>query len=136
VRDPDRQHVPAAGDPRPWERPGAVRRDCAPHRGRLLLAFGVGALFGATLSAVLSLVTLLLLGPALFAPAWLAGVAVGGTALALARRDLRRMDAGLMDPEGRPATADARSLALGALPLSVVALVLAVALRVLTARAF
>ena len=26
-----------ANDDRPWERPGAVRRDCEPHRGRLLL---------------------------------------------------------------------------------------------------
>jgi hypothetical protein len=25
-----------AADPRPWERPGAVRKDAAPHRGRLL----------------------------------------------------------------------------------------------------
>jgi hypothetical protein len=28
---------PDAGDPRPWERWGAARRDCAPHRGDVLL---------------------------------------------------------------------------------------------------
>jgi hypothetical protein len=114
--------------PRPWERPGAVRRDCAPHRGRLLLALSMGALCGAMLSAMLSLMALLPLGPALFGPACLAGVALGGTALALARRDLRRMGAGLMDPEGRPATDDARTLAVGALALSVLTLLLGVGL--------
>jgi hypothetical protein len=50
--DPDRQ--PDA-DPRPWERPGAVRRDAAPHRayllatlGRLPLAFGLLSLSSGT----------------------------------------------------------------------------------------
>jgi hypothetical protein len=114
--------------PRPWERPGAVRRDCAPHRGRLLLALSGGAMGVALLSALLSMATPLPLGPVVFTPAWLAGVALWSTAVALARRDRRRMDAGLMDPEGRPATDDARSLAIGALAIGVLALLLAVGL--------
>jgi hypothetical protein len=48
MTDPARHPEPDAGDPRPWEQPGAVRRDAAPHRayllatlGRLPLAFGL-----------------------------------------------------------------------------------------------
>jgi hypothetical protein len=33
MTDPDRQLDPSGDDPRPWERPGAMRPDCAPHRG-------------------------------------------------------------------------------------------------------
>jgi Domain of unknown function (DUF4277) len=59
-----------------------------------------------------------------------------GRPLSDAPQDVRLVHAGLMDPEGRPATDDARSLALGAPPLSLVALVPAVGFRVLGARAF
>jgi hypothetical protein len=130
-------HEIVPGVDRPWERPGAVRRDCAPHRGKLLLALSGGAMGGAVLSALLlGVVVIHPLGLAVCAYAWLAGVALGGTALTLARRDLRRMDAGLMDPEGWPATKDARSLALGSLPISAVVLLVGVGGWVLTARVF
>src|SRR5262249_10530030 len=35
---------PDDADPRPWERPGAVRRDCEPDRGQTLLLLGCSAL--------------------------------------------------------------------------------------------
>ena len=35
MTDPDRQAD--AGETRPWQRWGAARRDCAPHRGNVLL---------------------------------------------------------------------------------------------------
>ena len=38
---PEEMHVrddpEPCDDDRPWERPGAVRRDCEPHRGEMLL---------------------------------------------------------------------------------------------------
>ena len=55
MTDPDRPADPDLDDPRPWERPGAVRRDAAPHRanllavlGRLSLAFGLRSLSSGT----------------------------------------------------------------------------------------
>ena len=71
----------------PWERPGAVRRDCEPHRGPLLLWLG-GAGWVCGLTSL-----------GLVAPAFL-GLALGLTTQVLARRDLAKMEAGLMDPEG------------------------------------
>src|SRR5262245_40727867 len=83
---------PPPYDPRPpWERPGFVRRDCDPHRGEPLALLGsVSLLFG-----VMSLCLCL---PALIA------VPVGAAVWVTARRDLDKMRAGLMDPEGRPRT--------------------------------
>jgi hypothetical protein len=93
---------PADGD-RPWERPGAVRRDSETHRRRLLRALGLTSL---VLSA---------LGVALVIPALLA-LPLGLAVWAAARRDLRRMNAGAMDPGGRDATTAGRDYgALGAL---------------------
>jgi hypothetical protein len=110
---PDRQ--PDADEDRPWERPGAVRRDVAPHRGhwfRLLrwcnmvaLALGVG-------SIPLGFATVQVAGLAGVAVSWALPLLVGVLALALglptwllAARDLARMGAGAMDPAGE---ADAR----------------------------
>ena len=84
---PDSPLAPAADDPRPWERPGAVRRDCERHRGQLLRRLGGFVLVCAAL-AVCALPLALVVLPSSVA-VWL-----------LARRDLARMDAGLMDPEG------------------------------------
>jgi len=84
---PARAQVPDPDDPRPWERPGEVRRDCEPHRGRLLLWLGIA-------SWVCGLASLALVVPALL------GLALGLTTLVLARRDLAKMEAGLMDPAG------------------------------------
>jgi hypothetical protein len=77
----------------PWELPGAVRRDCEPHRGLLLqraarLVIALGA-FGAVL----------------FVPALLC-FPLGAAVWRMARRDLTLMRLGLMDPAG---AADTRS---------------------------
>src|SRR5437867_210725 len=72
---------------RPWESPGAVRRDCEPHRahlvnllGALSMACGIGSLcLGIT---------------------GIAGLILGITACCLATSDLRKMSAGLMDSSG------------------------------------
>jgi hypothetical protein len=75
-------------DDRPWEQPGALRRDCEPHRGRLLLKLGAAAYALGVVSAIL------------FCLAPLA-VLLGAGAWGLAVRDLTKMEAGVMDPGGR-----------------------------------
>jgi hypothetical protein len=89
----------AAGDERPWERPGAVRRDCHAHRADLLLALASASLLLGALSLCLGF-----LAPAAFA--------CGAAACGLAYHDLGRMRAGLMDPAGLAATRRARARAL------------------------
>lgn len=74
-------------DEPPWQRAGAIRRDCLPHRGGLILGLGVAGLVGST-------------HPAL---AW-AGLPLSLTALVMGRHDLRRMSEQLIDPNGRGAT--------------------------------
>ncbi len=76
----DVPHDNQADDARPWERSGAVRRDCVCHRGALLdgLAQAAVALF-------------VVPHVALFLGAWV---------LVETGRDLRRMEAGRMDPAG------------------------------------
>ena len=90
---------PSADEPRPWERAGAVRRDCLPHRGRLILALGGLAEFCGVF-ACLSVVT---------APL---AIVFGVTTWLMARRDLARMREGLMDPAGRRYTELGRNLGL------------------------
>ena len=87
-----------AEDGRPWERPGAVRRDCAPHRAGLLLAVADTSLLLGALSLPLGFSALM-------------GLGLGAAAWALAVRDLRRMRARVMDPAGRSRTARARARA-------------------------
>jgi hypothetical protein len=90
-------------DDRPWELPGAVRRDVEPHRGGLLWWLGVTSLLFGGLAPVL-VVTALIALP------------LGVTVWVLARRDLRKMAAGAMDPGGRGLTTEARdSGAVGAI---------------------
>jgi hypothetical protein len=83
---------------RPWERPGALRRDCEPHRGETFRSLGVGVLACAAL------------GSCLGAPA-VAGLALGVVVWLAARRDRRLMAAARMDPAGEAATWDAQSMA-------------------------
>jgi hypothetical protein len=70
----------------PWEEPGAVRRDCKPHRAHLLLWLG-------SASFLLGLLSCLLL-PALVA------VVLGFIVSAMGSRDLALMADGSMDPAG------------------------------------
>jgi hypothetical protein len=100
-----------SGDRRPWEEPGAVRRDVEPHRSPLLLMLCTAALFVGFLSfpvAALGAALGVPSGPPL-APVWgpavggiaaLSGVAFPGSVVYLAAQDLRRMRHGLMDPTG------------------------------------
>jgi hypothetical protein len=93
---------------RPWQLPGAVRRDCEPHRGPLVRRVGHAAFVLSLLLAVTPLVLLPgvpLMGAGEF-PEWgvplfpLAGVLPSLAAWALARHDLALMRQGLMDPAG------------------------------------
>jgi hypothetical protein len=88
---------PPDADPRPWERAGAVRRDCAPHRGNWLVLL-------ATVALVLGVLTCCLILTGLVAAPL--AMAVDGVALA----DLERMRAGAMDPRGPALAEKARTL--------------------------
>ena len=104
---------------RPWEQPGAFRRDCEPHRGGLIRGLGLASLLLGIPPAVT--LTLLLsqmchepdmLSGLPFAPVALVALVAPGAAFAfsslvlgvaswvLARRALREMAAGLVDPGG------------------------------------
>jgi hypothetical protein len=114
MKDPGPQPVP--DEPRPWERPGTVRRDVEPHRDRLLRLLGIASLVipfaGLFLSPLIGLV---------------AGVSLGLTVWVLAGRDLAKMEAGLMDPDGRRETKSARRLGLAGVLVSLAVLILVVA---------
>jgi hypothetical protein len=109
-------------DRQPWEEPGAVRRDCEPHRAALL---GLIVRAGAPLALVSAILNSIWpLGVALglrgFGPTGLDLAALPATAATwglaggvgwASRRDLALMRAGRMDPEGRAATVRVRFLA-------------------------
>jgi uncharacterized membrane protein YccF (DUF307 family) len=99
------------GGERPWEQLGTVRRDCEPHRGKLLL--GLGGV--AVLSGVV--------GFGIVAPS-LIGLPLGIAVWVLAERDLVKMRSGLMDPGGLQDVQNARRLAVLGLILSALCLVL------------
>jgi hypothetical protein len=102
-------------DFRPWEQPGAVRRDVAPHRGTLLWWL-------ATISLACSAAGLLLLVPAGF------GVLLGAVTFCMAERDMIRMGGGLLDPGGRPDAHVASTRAANAVGLGIVAPLLCICL--------
>jgi hypothetical protein len=85
---PDPNGVPES---RPWEKAGRWRRDVEPHRAHFLIAL-------ATVGRVCAISAWLvcLPGPV--------GFGLGVLVWALARRDLREMAAGRMDPLGRGLT--------------------------------
>jgi hypothetical protein len=97
-----------AADDRPWDRPGAVRRDCEAHRGGLLLALGDASLLLGVLSLPLGFLALM-------------GLGLGTAAWALASRDLRRMRTRVMDPGGLADTVLGRARARAGLTLSIYA---------------
>jgi hypothetical protein len=78
---------PTEEDDRPWEQPGAVRRDCDPHRGPLLAILGAVSLTIGGLFACIPATSLIALPLAI-------------VTYSLARRDLAQMRAGRMDPAG------------------------------------
>src|SRR5262249_35024723 len=81
-------------DDRPWERPGAMRRDCEPHRGGFLYILALVSLFGTVL--VLPIPATLCLS------LYVKGVA---------QQDLLKMRLGEMDSSGKVATGIAANLA-------------------------
>jgi hypothetical protein len=78
-------------DDRPWERPGAVRRDCEPHRGQTLEVLGTVSLACGALSLFMGLPALL-------------GLPLGAAVLWLSSCDLTMMEAGRMNPAGKAPT--------------------------------
>jgi hypothetical protein len=72
---------------RPWEQPGCVRRDCEPDRGHFLQFLAIVSMIFAAFSICS------------FVPA-LVAVPLGIVAMRMASRDLERMKAGLLDPNG------------------------------------
>jgi hypothetical protein len=112
--DADEQHE----DERPWEQPGAVRRDCEPHRGTLLVLLGaVGATVGA-------------LGIVLFLPAVVALV-LGIITYRGAKHDLAEMKAGRIDPSGRSRVLQAQDLGLGSITVGALGIVWFIAMLLL-----
>ena len=84
----------------PWERPGYFRLDCEPHRGKLLWWLAsAGVVLG-------GLALLPLCGW------WLGfiGIPLSLCSRYMAKTDLAKMQAGLMDPYGEGVTASAKSL--------------------------
>jgi hypothetical protein len=87
MTESEQRDVDAADEPRPWRLPGAVPRDCAPHRSEVLRLLGLSSLACGLLAFCLGATALL-------------GLPLGLAAWVLARYDLPRMRDGLMDPAG------------------------------------
>jgi hypothetical protein len=97
----------------PWLQQGAVRRDCQPHRGKLLLVAATVAVGLAFLSELLLIVCA---GAVHFEVPWLAvchtviltiglaGLGLGFSVWRMARRDLSGMLVGTVDPNGEGPT--------------------------------
>ena len=79
VHQTESQADAVTGGDRPWERPGAVRRDAEPDRGLLLCVLGLAAL--------------------VLAP--VGGVVLGAVVWHMANEDMRQMRAGRMHTGGR-----------------------------------
>ncbi len=67
-----------------------IRRDLEPHRGGMILGFGIG-----------SMVTWWCCNTGIMP---VVGIALGAAAWIMGRADLKKMDAGTMDPDGRAQT--------------------------------
>jgi hypothetical protein len=94
----------------PWERPGAARRDCTPHRGKALVWLATAAFVCGLLSFLLG------------APGFI-GLPLGVAAYILAGRDLDSMERRLMDPRGREDTEVARRRGIAGAVMSILGLV-------------
>jgi hypothetical protein len=83
---------------RPWEQPGAFRRDCDPDRGKYLNTLAAVSVTLAVLSICGGVTGIIAL--AIAVPVYI-----------IARRDLRKMRLGTMDPTEDYRTIDARDAA-------------------------
>jgi hypothetical protein len=94
-------HCPACGadideeDERPWEEWDEVRRDWESPRGGLILTLGIISIVLAPLSLCCSVFGLI---------SELVGMGLGIGAWVMGRRDLKKMEARLMDPSGQGTT--------------------------------
>jgi predicted Zn finger-like uncharacterized protein len=86
----ERQSPDDEDEDRPWERRYGprVRRDCEPHRGNMVLVFGIISLAALVLGGCGAVV----------------GLPFGIIAWVMGRGDMQKMDAGVMDPQGRGTT--------------------------------
>ena len=103
---PDERADTVPDDDRPWERPGALRRDYEPHRGHWLVLL-------AWLALGFALCSLCLIPFTLFS------IPLGAAVARMAGHDLRQMEVGRLDPGGRAVTERADGLGLAALLCSV-----------------
>jgi hypothetical protein len=122
AQQPDPDDSPERED-RPWEQPGAVRRDCESHRGALLArasyaaaVFGIASL--GTSPCAFGLGSESLRGEealTVLVPLFCNGIAflISLSVWFVARQDLHRMSKGVMDPAGRCQTAAAKRWAEG-----------------------
>jgi hypothetical protein len=88
-RDPDADEYNEDRD-EDWET-RRIRRDLAPHRGGLILGLGIGSVIAGGLGIVCCLL------PPISIP-------LGAVSWIMGQGDLRRIDAGAMDPDGRGST--------------------------------
>jgi hypothetical protein len=103
MADPDPLLGPELCEERPWGGPGNPRRDCLPHRGNWLMRL-------ASVTMACGILSFLLFLPVLV------GIPLGIATIDMARRDLKQMDAGSLDPQGRKFTSKAlRRAGVGAL---------------------
>jgi hypothetical protein len=118
------------GDDRPWERPGAVRRDCEPHRAGLVLLLGnVGLAFG--LAGCLLVCCNPFLTLVVILPCSLVGLPCCLTAWVMAQKDLRLMTAVAMDRAGLRRTEKARSVSQMGVAFCAIGLLIVVAVLVI-----
>ena len=94
----------------PWERPGCFRRDCEPHRGDMLWWLACASF---TLG-ILALVPWCGWMPGLI------GIPLGLCSRYMAKADLAKMQAGLMDPNDEGTTTSATNLSNQGLGFSVI----------------
>ena len=95
--DEHREGIQADKPIPPWERPGCFRRDCEPHRGDMLWWLGNISLFLGVFA----------LSPCVGWVPGLLGIPLSLCSRYLAKADLVKIRAGLMDPAGEKATAQA-----------------------------
>jgi hypothetical protein len=112
-------------DFRPWERRGAVRRDCEPHRAGLVLTLGIVSIACGALSIPFFCCYGLGVLPAAV------GLGIGIPAWVMGQRDLAMMREGVKDPAGRGSTQGGWICAIVGTILNVIGLLIGAGMLVL-----
>jgi hypothetical protein len=112
--DDHREGIQADKPVPPWERPGCFRMDCEPHRGNFVCWLAIASF----LLGVLALLPLCGWMPGLI------GIPFNLCIRYLAKSDLAKMQAGLMNPYGEGLTKSAMSLSSRGLWCSIVGTVI------------